>query len=138
MAEEKNLPQKFDGDLIKEFLGIQKQEIMVRQGELKVREKELDNNKDVSIASINAQKDDLKDTRQHKIKTSIIDKAFIGFGFLLIVGFIVYLLETGKDVLAVEFMKIAGTIIVSFGGGYFYGRARGSKKENPSLENEEG
>lgn len=137
MAEEKNLPQKFDGELIKEFLGNQKQEILARQAEQKVREKELDNSKDVSIASINAQKEDLKDTRKHKIKTSLIDKAFITLVSLFIIGFIIYLLEAGKDSLAIEFMKISGTIVVSFSGGYFYGRARSSRKENPILEEDE-
>jgi hypothetical protein len=131
MADEKksepaggNLTQpKFDPDIVKRFLEIQQQEILVRQNELLIRGKDIDNQKDIALKSIEAQQQDLKDDRVHKRRSSIIVKIFVLLLTLVTVALIVYLIEKGKDTMAVEILKIVGVALISFGGGYFYGRS---------------
>lgn len=135
MAEEKkpepssgNLPQpKFDADIVKRFLEIQQQEILVRQGELTIKGKDIDNQKDIALKSIDAQQQDLKDDRIHKRRSSIIVKIFVLVLILIIIALIVYLIEKGKDAIAIEILKIIGVALISFGGGYFYGRSNNQK-----------
>lgn len=124
-----NTPQK-DSELIKDFIDLQKKEIEVRKNEVDFRGKDADNQKEVALRSIEAQESDLKDARRHRRDHSIITKLFIGFVILIVIALIVYLIEKGKDVLAIEILKIIGTAIIAFGGGFFYGKNKQAKESN--------
>ena len=131
--ESNKLPEKADGKLLKEFLELQEKEIVARQSEIRVREKEVEYEKDVSLAVLASQSEAFKSSQSYQTRSAIINKVAILIFILIFLAFIIYLLETGKDVWATEFIKIVGTMIISFGGGYFYGRTR-IKESDPSIE----
>lgn len=113
-----------DEEVVKDFLAIQKQEIAIRQNEIILRGKEVDNQKEIALRQLQAQEGDLRDQRAHNRSSSLITKGFIVLLIIFVLGLIVYLIEKGRDALALEIIKILGTAIISFGGGFFYGKSR--------------
>lgn len=123
-----------DTDIVRDFLAIQKQEIGVRQNEVAIRGKEIDNQKEIAIKSIEAQGADLKDQRAHSRTASIITKLFVLLLILVTVALIIYLVEKGKDQMAIEIIKIVGIALISFGGGYFYGKSTAVNKPENTID----
>ena len=127
MREESQNLQKKDSelptDVVQQFLDNQKSEIEIRRQEINLASKQDDNQKEVALQSIKAQQEDFKDDRNVKYKSGIANKIFTLIILAIGIAFIIFAFIYNKDEIAIEVIRIAGTAIISAGGGYYYGKS---------------
>lgn len=119
-----NLPQ----ESIKQLLENQTRELEIRAEETKLREKELDQNHEISVKALEAQEKWVNRLPGERRKDWIV-LAIIGGAFsLLVTSLIIYLFHIGESEAAKYILAIIGSGIVSGGGGFGFGFHKGKKK----------
>lgn len=111
-------------ETLQRLLEVQGKELTIRARELDVRQAELNNGAKWAEASLQAQERDRKDERAHRRKITAyryVASGVLLFACLIFAGFALHL---DKDAIVLEALKLVGSAMVGFGGGYFYGKAR--------------
>lgn len=125
-SDSNNLPQ----ESINQLLDNQKRELEISAQETKLREKELDQNHEMAVKSLEAQEKWVNKLPGERRKDWIA-LAIIGFVFSLMVTFlIVYLFHIGESEAAKYILAIIGSGIISGGGGFGFGFHKGKKSNN--------
>jgi len=129
------LPAHPRREMIRRFLDQQAEEIAVRSQEVQVRQLEVKAAYKYSRATLDAQERDLRDQRSEERKKRRDQLCFVGFATLLLMGLMVYLLQSGQDGLAQEILKGLVYITMAATSGFFAGRsAERKKREAESSE----
>ena len=122
-----------DPSIVRDFLEVAKQEILVRQQELELQKQEKSDAHEYAKLALHAQAVDRTDVRRHQ-QTARRDKLIGGLFAMLILGaFIIALLYMGHERLAFEIVKDLGLVAVGIFGGAAYQR---QKKTDPDNKDE--
>ena len=125
-SEPNNLPQ----ESVKQLLDNQTRELEIRAQETKLREKELDQNHEIAVKSLQAQEKWVNRLPNERRKdwTTL---AIIGGAFsLMVAALIIYLFHIGESEAAKYILAIIGSAIISGGGGFGFGFHKGKKSTN--------
>ncbi|HEU4558258.1 MAG TPA: hypothetical protein VFS20_10425 [Longimicrobium sp.] len=122
------LPELPGRALIHRFLDQQAQEIAIRSQELQIRQLEIKAGYRFSRASLDAQQTDLKDKRSEERKKRRDQLFFVGFVTVVLIGLVVYLLQSGKEGLAHEILKALVYITTAATSGFYAGKSSERKK----------
>lgn len=123
--EEENLPIP----VVKEFLANQGKELDLRAQEARLREKELDNNHELALKSLEAQDkfyNRLPDERRKDWRNIFV---FIMIGTIVFISFCIYLFQIGQDEVAKYIITGVVSALVSGAGSYGFGFHKGSKSQ---------
>ena len=103
----------------REFIEVQKKELEVRLQEIQAKSRDLDNQKEIALTAINAQKEDRKESREtyqaESTKTKIFTLLLI---LLLVILTPLALVWLGQSAFAEEYIKYILAIGFSAFGGY--------------------
>lgn len=131
--EEENLPVP----VVKEFLNIQGKELEIRAQEISLREKELDNNHELALKSLEAQDKFFNKLPDERRKDWRYIFWFTMGGISVFIGFCIYLFKIGQDEVAKYIITAMVSALVSGGGSYgigFHKGSKSSKNNNTSVE----
>lgn len=106
-------------EVVGEFIKFQEKELEVRQQEIQVKSRDLDNQKEIALAAIKAQKEDRKESRETYQAESTKGKIFaFSIISLLVVLTPLALVWLGQKTFAEEYIKYILAIGFSAFGGY--------------------
>lgn len=123
--------------IVREFLNNQGKELDIRAQESKLREKELDNNHELALKSLDAQQKFYNRMPEERRKDWALIALFILVGILILIGFCIFLFEINQVELAKYLITALVSAFVSGGGAYGFGFHRGSQSKqniNSSVE----
>lgn len=120
--------------IAREYLEVQKEEIVLKREENALREKEIDNQFKYSMRSLEIQEGLFKTspTERRKDRWQMVIAGAIAF--LLVVAFFVYLFEIGYGNLASELIKVLTGVIFGAGAGYGFGFHKGREHQKKEFE----
>jgi len=122
--QKSNTPKLADTEALNKFLQLQEKELGLRQNEFTLRKQESEQNYKFSEKALEAQVQDNERSRTH-YRTVQLHRIISGLIVLVIgSGLFGYALYLGKDQIAIEALKILGTLIVGGIGGYGLGRLK--------------
>lgn len=105
--------------------------------DVEVRKRELDvqaeyNEQYASWAhrSLDVQAQDLEQQRGHDWRKTKLKYAYVAFGGLVLVAFLVYTIHTENQDIAFEVLKLAFVALAGGGVGYTYGRSKAGTQES--------
>jgi len=107
-------------EIARKFIEMQNNEQQVRLQEIQATSKDHDNQKEIALASINAQKEDRKESRETYQAESTKNKMFIFAVVLVLAILAVVLIQLGYASLAEEIIKYALAAVLGAFGGYGY------------------
>ena len=120
-----NLPPAF----IEKWLDNQSKEIENRHRELELRKQTDNNNFEYAKLALDTKADDTRDEREHDSQQHKRILRFAGTMAVVLIGFLIYCLETGKDTFAIEILKAAIFIASGGFGGYALGARQSQDKK---------
>ena len=123
-------------EVVKDFIGLQRDDIELRKQELELRSKEIDNAHKYSLETLNAQKEYLKWVPGELRKDRWQFIAAGAIAFLLVGGFFIFLLLAGHTDIAYELMKYIAGAVFGGGAGYGIGYKRGFNKKEKEVAQE--
>jgi hypothetical protein len=109
-----------DPDLLRRVLDNQANDILTRQREQDLREREINNAHEYALRLLDAQLADRQREREHQKQTNTNGCLFGSFLFLLFAAAICYTLYLNKDQLVLEFLKAALFLLTGGLGGYSF------------------
>lgn len=113
-SEDKKTPSE---EVIQQMLSVQGAEIEARRQELDVRAADLDNHKEVALASINAEKEDRAGERETFDKASARNKRFILMLVMMLLLFIAGMVWLGQADAVFDLLKeVMKYVLGGFGG----------------------
>ena len=112
--------EKAEVELIKDFIGLRKQELEVRQHRTEVRAKHQDNQKEVALASIEAQRKDRQEIRNASQSESTKTKWFVIALVVILAVFSGFLVWLGYVSLAEKIITYLLAAVLGVAGGYGY------------------
>lgn len=130
---EKNQPQLPSPDVVRDLVKVGVEQIQVRKQELDLQEKESQRQFDFAKQALAVQAEDRRHAREHRRKRTNDRYVFVGVLFLFGVTFILALSYLGKDDLAKEITKLAGTFLAGGLSGYGLSKVR-PRRESESEE----
>lgn len=128
--QDRGLVKQPDPELINRFIELQTQEISVRREELGLKKQEIANTHEYAKMALEAQVQDLGDSRKHSKSTRRDRLIFAGFIVILLGAFIVYALYLGKDQIAIEILKAIVYLLAGGLGGYALKTKSSEKKDS--------
>ncbi|MFD0965979.1 hypothetical protein ACFQ02_03815 [Seminibacterium arietis] len=134
--EQENLPKVVDEHVIKEFVQLQHQEILLKREELALRHEEIKANERLAKISIEAkQQTDVKhgDIFSALQKGKLCITALIS---VLVMIVIIYAMNTGNTDFALEVLKIGGALVAGYFAGFGRGKAVVLEQQQKRNEDE--
>ncbi|MGM0744614.1 hypothetical protein [Rhodohalobacter sp.] len=125
-SEPNNLPQ----ESVKQLLDNQTRELEIRAQETKLREKELDQNHEIAVKSLQAQEKWVNRLPNERRKDWTTLAIIGGIFSLMVAALIIYLFHIGESEAAKYILAIISSAIVSGGGGFGFGFHKGKKSNN--------
>lgn len=125
-SEPNNLPQ----ESVKQLLDNQTRELEIRAQETKLREKELDQNHEIAVKSLQAQEKWVNRLPNERRKDWTTLAIIGGIFSLMLAALIIYLFHIGESEAAKYILAIISSAIVSGGGGFGFGFHKGKKSNN--------
>lgn len=117
-------------EMFEKFLAVQKQELDVRLQEIKLADSDQDNQKEIALASLEAQKDDRQASRVTYGKESTKTKIFAGLVLFGLGWFILELIKNNQADMALELVKMIGFTILGGFGGYGLAKRHENRQNN--------
>lgn len=119
-----------DGEVVRELINTQKQELLIKQEELAIRRQEIESNERLACKSIDAQRD--SDMKRGEVFQSVYNKRFYTWIAAIVAMVIVAVVAmfTSKTEVAIEMLKIGGPALLAYFSGV-------NKGKNQVLENRE-
>ena len=111
-------------EVVKEMIAVQAKELDVRLKEVGVETENLQNQKEVALASIEAQVQDRIDDRRMSSWESTKSKYFIVAVLFILCFFILILVAQGQAAMAQKLFEIAAAGGLGWLGGYGYARMK--------------
>lgn len=124
-------------ETLAKLLELQTKELSLRAQEFGLRQKELDHSAKYAEKALEAQVEDRKDERDHQERQSRNKLIAIGIVTVIVLGFAGWALYLNKDAIVLEALKLIGSAVIGFGGGYFYGRNREGHPTSGSPDSSE-
>ncbi len=122
MAKNNPAPQNtLPPDLVEGFLQLQRQELHVRQEQLKLETQQVNNNKEIALKSIEANAEAGNDIRQQYFRNCEGNRWLFFSSLLAVVGLCAYALYLDKTDLVETIVKVAIGAVGGLGLGYHLG-----------------
>ncbi|SFD63564.1 hypothetical protein SAMN05518672_102722 [Chitinophaga sp. CF118] len=128
-----NLPQ-LSGEIVRDFFTYQSQEFELKKQESVSRDKELDRAHEISLRTMDVQKELLLKAPEHSFKHKCLFLTFILIVLMIIASVFIYCIYSGNKEVAMRIIETIVIIVGSGGGGYAIGKG---KKSNPKTETAE-
>jgi hypothetical protein len=117
---------------VQRFLEVQSRDLQVRMVELELRRTEIDHGAKYAEKTLEAQLQDRKDDREQRRRISngrLFATVIVIFAVLAFASLALY---WNKEAIVMEALKIVGSAVVGFTGGFFYGRGKGMQSGRTS------
>lgn len=121
----------YDPSFVQQFLDNQTVELHIKQQELEIKKKEVDNSHEYAVKLLDAQLVDRQQTRQHDKANSNLGGCIVLIVSLAVIGSLCYALHLNKDQFVKEFLQTLVIVLSSGGVGYSIGAAK-KKKDDKS------
>jgi hypothetical protein len=128
-----NIPQlsttlPISEELLHDLLAIQKEEFSLKQREVGLREKELSQNHELALKSIDLQEAYMRTAPKYMFNDQLLFYVSLVVILLIVSSVFVYCLYSNNKEIAMRMIELVATAVISGGGGYAYGKNQEKEK----------